>query len=130
LKNKTMPTIEQLREDIASKQTALQSCSRELKDLTTQRANQQSTVTIKENKIHDLTHRSNLTTAESEKLATLTRELSSDKQELDNRERTIATCSNRETGLLFEVGRLKTELRTLETSGAIDYSKDSRRYGR
>jgi chromosome segregation ATPase len=117
-----MPTIEQLREDIASKQTELETCSRELKDLITQRANQQRTVTIKINKIHGLIYRFDLNATEKKNLAKLQSELISDKQELDYRERARASCFNKETGLMFKVGNLKNELSQLESRGAIDYS--------
>ncbi|HEY2567550.1 MAG TPA: hypothetical protein VGH95_07625 [Candidatus Aquirickettsiella sp.] len=117
-----MPTIEQLRKDIASKQTELEICSRELKDLITQRANQQRTVTIKRNKIHDLIYRSNLNATEKKNLAKLQSELISDKQELDYLERERVSCFNKETGLMFKVGNLKNELSQLESRGAIDYS--------
>lgn len=122
-----MPTIEQLRQDIASKQANLETCSRELKDLTKERANQQGKVTRKENKIKYmiLTNQSTLTATESTNLTNLKRELISDKQELDFRERARASCSRKETNLILEVGRLKMELNKLESSGGIDYSKRS-----
>ncbi len=73
-----MLTIEQLRQDIANTNTKLERCSRELRDLATQRANQQRLVIRKENKIADLARQSNLTTTEHTRLINLQRELSSD----------------------------------------------------
>lgn len=46
-KIKNMPTIDQLQQEIANKQTELSNCSRDLKMLTTRRANQQRAVTRK-----------------------------------------------------------------------------------
>lgn len=117
-----MPTIEQLRKDIASKQTELETCSRKLKDLITQRANQQRTVTIKGKKIHNLMARIDLNATEITNLTNLQSELISDKQELDYRERARASCFNKETDLMFKIGNLKNELSQLESRGAIDYS--------
>lgn len=108
--NNNMPTIEQLRQDIANKETELSNCSRNLKELTTQRANQQRLVTKKENEIDKL----------KLELVRLQRELIGDQQELANREMYRANCSARETELLFEVGRLKMNLRTLESSETVD----------
>ncbi|WP_342227236.1 hypothetical protein [Rickettsiella endosymbiont of Rhagonycha lignosa] len=102
-----------------NKQTELSNCSRDLKMLTTRRANQQRAVTRKENKISDLTYRSNLTATESANLANLQRELPSDQQELRNRESEMRTCSESETRLILQVGCLKKELISrLETSEA------------
>lgn len=112
MENNNMPTIEQLRQEIANKETELSNCSRDLKELTTQRANQQRLVTKKENERDKL----------KLELDRLQRELVGDQQELTNRETARANCSARETGLLFEIGGLKRELRTLESSEAVDCS--------
>lgn len=127
-KGKVMPNnkdVNQLREEIRMKQSDLENCSRDLKTLTTRRASQQRVVTIKEDKIHDFSCKSNLTAAESEKLATLKRELNSDKQELENRNREMGTCSQLETNLILEVGRLKMELSKLENSVANSHTRIS-----
>jgi flagellar motor switch/type III secretory pathway protein FliN len=117
--------INQLRQQIEIKRADLANCSRDLKTLTTRRATQQRAVTIKENKIHDFAYKSNLTAAESEKLATLTRELKSDKQELENRNEEMGTCSQLETNLILELGRLKMELSKLENSEASSHTRIS-----
>lgn len=114
--------INQLRQQIRMKQSDLENCSRDLKTLTTRHATQQRVVTIKENKIH-VSCKSNLTAAESEVLATLKRELNCDKQELENRNREMRSCSQLETNLILEVGRLKMELSKLENSAANNISQ-------
>lgn len=118
--NNNMPTIEELRQDLANKQTTLDSCSQALKELTTQRANQQRLVTRKENERDKL----------KLELARLETELDGDKEKLTKCENARANCSARETGLLFEVGGLKRELNKLETSEAVDCSVKSSHRGR
>lgn len=115
--------INRLRQQIRMKQSDLENCSLDLKTLTTRRANQQRVVTIKENKKHDFSCKSDLTVTESEKLATIERELNSDKQELENRNKERGTCSQRETNLILEVGRLKMELSKLENSAVNNTSQ-------
>lgn len=90
--------------------------------LTTRRANQQCAVTKKGNIINDLSYRPNLTFAESEKLATLTREINSDKQELENRNQEMRVCSENEAKLILEIGRLKMKLNNLENDAAISFN--------
>ncbi len=123
-----MLTIEQLRQDIANKNTELETCSRELKDLTTQNTSQKRLVTRKENQIADLVRQSNLTTAENMRLTSLQRELISDQQELNRRETARERCSQKETSLMFKAGALKMQLQTLERSGAVDYSMSKSSY--
>lgn len=118
--NNNMLIIEQLRQDIANKETELSNCSRSLKELTTQRANQQRLVTKKENEIDKL----------KLELVRLQRELIGAQQELANRENVRANCSSRETELIFEVGRLKMNLRTLESNETVDSNVGKSSYRR
>lgn len=77
-------------------------------------------------------YRSDLTPAERTKLIDLQNEISSDIQTLSTRESEEKTCSARHTGLLIEVGCLKSNLTTLErelerqkNDGALDLSSRS-----